>query len=124
MPPRAAGRVAGEVERAATLLLRLSAHPTGMSTWGAYHMRFYERYGRGALVPLPQVVDADSGTGWPDGYPGAGTGLAPRPMAARDTALLGLAQSAALTGQHEVVLDDTMLAALAIGPDSPRVPGQ
>jgi thiopeptide-type bacteriocin biosynthesis protein len=114
--------VAREVERAATILLRLSAAPTGLSAWNGYHMRFYERYGRGALVPLLQVVDPDSGIGWPDGYPGADTDAAPTTIDRRDEALLALAQSAALTGQHEVSLDEAMVAALSIGPSSLRTP--
>ncbi|MFE2726337.1 lantibiotic dehydratase [Kitasatospora sp. NPDC059327] len=112
--------VADEAARAAGLLTRLSAHPNGTAAWRAYHMAFYERYGRGALVPLLDVV-ADSGIGWPDGYPGAWAADRPR-FNERDEVLAALAQRAALDGEHEVVLDDAVLASLDLGPDEPRLP--
>lgn len=59
--------VADEAARAAHLLARLSAAPNGTAAWRSYHQKFYERYGRGALVPLLDMV-ADSGIGWPDGH--------------------------------------------------------
>ena len=68
--------VAREIERAASVLTRVSAHPYGTAAWKAYQRRFYERYGIGTMVPLNEVV-ADSGTGFPDGYPGTQAGAAP-----------------------------------------------
>ncbi|MFC9328876.1 lantibiotic dehydratase [Kitasatospora sp. NPDC057015] len=112
--------VADEAARAAGLLTRLSASPNGTSAWRAYHQRFYERYGRGALVPLLDMV-ADSGIGWPDGYPGARPAEAPR-FDRRDGTLAALAQQAALDGRCEVVLDGILLDSLAPGPDQPRLP--
>ncbi|GJF30355.1 hypothetical protein KNE206_30550 [Kitasatospora sp. NE20-6] len=110
--------VAEEAARAAGLLGRLSALPNGSGAWRAYHQRFYERYGRGTLVPLLDVV-ADSGIGWPDGYPGARPAEPPR-FGERDELLAALAQQAVLDGEREVVLDENLLAAL--GPDEPRLP--
>ncbi|MFD5319198.1 lantibiotic dehydratase [Streptomyces sp. NPDC127098] len=113
--------VAREVERAALVLARVCARPYGTPAWGAYHQRFYERYGIGTMVPLPEVV-ADSGTGYPDGYPGAPAGTRRPRVSARDDVLLRLAQAAALDGRDEVVLTDELIAALDVGPDEPRVP--
>ncbi|KJY28466.1 hypothetical protein VR45_32370 [Streptomyces sp. NRRL S-495] len=112
--------VADEAARAAGLLTCLSASPAGTAVWRDYHQRFYERYGRGTLVPLLDVV-ADSGIGWPDGYPGARPSEKPR-FGERDEALAVLAQRAALDGEHEVVLDEALLASLDLGPQEPRLP--
>ncbi|MGK4582192.1 lantibiotic dehydratase [Kitasatospora sp. HPMI-4] len=112
--------VADEAARAAGLLTRLSAFPYGTAAWRAYHQRFYERYGRGALVPLLDMV-ADSGIGWPDGYPGARSAEPPR-FDERDEVLAALAQRAALDGEREVVLDEALLTVLDLGPQEPRLP--
>ncbi|WP_345695761.1 lantibiotic dehydratase [Kitasatospora terrestris] len=112
--------VAHEAARAAELLTRVSAFPKGTAAWRAYHQRFYERYGRGALVPLLDMV-ADSGIGWPDGYPGARPAEAPR-FDARDEVLAAFAQRAALDGQREVIVDDGLLASLAPSPEQRRFP--
>ncbi|MBT2420751.1 lantibiotic dehydratase [Streptomyces sp. ISL-22] len=109
--------VAREIERAALILTRVSARPYGTAAWGAYHQRFYERYGIGTMVPLQEVV-ADSGAGYPGTPPGA---RRPR-VSARDDALVQLAQGAALDGRDEVVLTDELIDALDVGPDDPRVP--
>ncbi|MGW5675370.1 lantibiotic dehydratase [Streptomyces sp. NPDC003860] len=113
--------VAREVERAALVLTRLSARPYGTAAWGEYHQRFYERYGIGTMVPLKKVV-ADSGVGYPDGYPGTPGGARRPRVSARDDVLVRLAQTAALEGQEEVVLTDELIAALDVGPDEPRLP--
>ncbi|MFK4688226.1 thiopeptide-type bacteriocin biosynthesis protein [Streptomyces pristinaespiralis] len=113
--------VAREVERAATVLTRLSARPYGGRGLGEYHQRFYERYGIGTMVPLLDVV-ADSGIGYPDGYPGAPAGARRRRISPRDDVLVRLAQAAALDGHDEVVLTDEMVDALDVGPKDPRVP--
>ena len=113
--------VAREAERAALALTRLAECPVGLPTWTQYHQKFYERYGAGALVPLLEVV-ADSGIGWPDGYPGTIT-PAPRPIVPRrDEALLALAQAAALDGAVEVPLDDGLIAALELRGERWRLP--
>jgi len=103
------GRVAREVERAALVLARMSPHPFGVRAWRDYHRRFYQRYGAGALVPLLDAT-ADSGIGWPAGYPGGPTSPAPsEKFSRRDAALLALAQASALDGQHEVALDEALI---------------
>ncbi|MEV6592181.1 lantibiotic dehydratase [Streptomyces acidicola] len=113
--------VAREIERAALILTRVSARPYGTAAWGAYHQRFYERYGIGTMVPLQEAV-ADSGIGYPDGYPGTPPGARRPRVSARDDALVRLAQAAALDGRDEVVLTDDLIDALDVGPDEPRVP--
>ncbi|WP_236703335.1 lantibiotic dehydratase [Lentzea aerocolonigenes] len=102
--------VAREAERAALLLARLTSRPGPSANWATYHRRFYQRFGTGAQVPLLEVV-ADSGIGWPDGYPGA-TPATRLPRTSRDERLLALAQTAALDGQHEVVLDEKLITEL------------
>lgn len=113
--------VAREAERAAWALTRVCGHPYGTAAWGAYHQKFYERYGIGTMVPLGEVI-ADSGTGFPDGYPGAPAGPRRPQLSARDDALVRIAQSAVLDGRDEVVLTDELLEDLDVGPESPRVP--
>lgn len=113
--------VAREIERAALVLTRLSIRPYGTAAWNEYHQRFYERYGIGTMVPLAEVV-ADSGTGYPDGYPGAPAGARRPRVSGRDDALVGLAQTAALDGRDEVILTDKQIEALGVGPDEPRLP--
>ncbi|WP_093719513.1 lantibiotic dehydratase [Streptomyces sp. DI166] len=114
--------VAREIERAALVLTRLSICPYGTAAWKEYHQRFYERYGIGTMVPLMEAV-ADSGTGYPDGYPGAPAGARRRPrVSARDDALVRLAQAAALDGRDEVILTDEQIEALDVGPDEARLP--
>ncbi|MEU4300299.1 lantibiotic dehydratase [Kitasatospora aureofaciens] len=116
--PRA---VADEAAKAAGLLARLSPLPYGSGSWRSYHQRFYERFGRGALVPLLDMV-ADSGIGWPDGYPGARS-AEPARFGERDEILATLAQRAALDGQREVLLDEQLLGVLDLGPaEGPRLP--
>lgn len=113
--------VAREVERAATILTRLCARPYGTEPWNEYHQRFYERFGVGTMVPLLEVV-ADSGIGYPDGYPGGPTGAGRRRLSPRDDVLLRIAQAAALDGRDEVVLTDEIVAALDRGPQESRLP--
>ncbi|MDF5758818.1 lantibiotic dehydratase [Spongiactinospora sp. TRM90649] len=114
--------VARESERAARALARLSAHPFGEPAWSDFHRRFYQRFGVGALVPLLDVV-ADSGIGWPDGYPGAPNATRPAARSGRDETLLALAQTAALDGRYEVVLDEPLIAELEQGtPGKVRLP--
>ncbi|MFD9441023.1 lantibiotic dehydratase [Streptomyces sp. NPDC060006] len=113
--------VALEIERAALILTRLSIRPYGTAAWNGYHQRFYERYGIGTMVPLAEVV-ADSGAGYPDGYPGAPASAGRPRVSARDDALVRLAQAAALDGRDEVILTDEHIEALDVGPDEPRLP--
>jgi len=113
-------QVAREVERAALILARLCAFPTGRPAWREFHQAFYERYGLGALVPIRDVVDA-VGVGWPAGYPGM-PAEKPSLPSAREGVLLTLAQRAALDGSHEIVLDDALVDRLDIGPARHRLP--
>jgi lantibiotic biosynthesis protein len=112
--------VVREIERAAGVLARVSALPYGTEAWKAYQRRFYERYGIGTMVPLTEVV-ADSGTGFPDGYPGA-PGVRRSRLNERHDTLLRLAQAAVLEGRDEIVLTDDQIDAVDLGPDTPRVP--
>lgn len=105
---------AREAERAASLLARLTPYPYDTTVLGDYHRRFYQRFGNGAQVPVLELV-ADSGIGWPDGYPGTSTLAQPRqrPLRTRrDEKLLILAQDAALDGRMEVVLDEELISEL------------
>ncbi|MGW0557307.1 lantibiotic dehydratase [Streptomyces sp. NPDC002926] len=113
--------VAHEIERAASVLARVSAHPYGTAAWKAYQRRFYERFGIGTMVPLNEVV-ADSGTGFPDGYPGAPADGRRSRRSVRDDTLVRLAQAAVFDGRDEVVLTDELVAAMDLGPERPRVP--
>ncbi|WP_324613144.1 lantibiotic dehydratase family protein [Streptomyces sp. SBT349] len=106
--------VARETERAAQVLARLSPYPHGKPAWREFHRRFYQRYGAGALVPLLDVV-ADSGVGWPDGYPGAVSPQRRPEHSLRDEKLLALAQAAVLDGRAEVVLNEPLMAELEVG---------
>ncbi|MFI7208893.1 lantibiotic dehydratase [Micromonospora aurantiaca (nom. illeg.)] len=115
-------QVAREVEHAALALTRLSAFPFGTAAWRAYHQRFYERYGIGSLVPVRDVVDPDSGIGFPDGYPGTPADEPRSPLSRRDELLLALAQRAALDGADEVLLDEELIAELELGPPRLRLP--
>jgi hypothetical protein len=99
----------------------LTPHLGGTVAWANYHRRFYQRFGSGAHVPLLEVV-ADSGIGWPDGYPGASRPV-PRPQrTARDERLLPLAQGAALEGRREVLADEALIAELSSGARAMRLP--
>jgi len=106
--------VAREAAAAAGLLARLCPEPGGPPAWRDYHARFVEKYGVGGLVPLKELVYAESGLGFPAGY--RGTRLAPPPargLSPRDELLLDLAQTVAATGSREIVLDGTLLADLS-----------
>lgn len=103
--------VAREAERAALLLARLTPYPYDTGVWGDYHRRFYQRFGTGAHVPLLELV-ADSGIGWPDGYPGTSVSPPRSRCTQRDDGLLALAQNAALDGCVEVVLDEALITEL------------
>ena len=45
--------------------------PALNSGWIAWHCRFLERYGPGAVVPVLDAVDAGTGLGYPAGYLGS-----------------------------------------------------
>ncbi|KAB2388680.1 lantibiotic dehydratase [Actinomadura montaniterrae] len=114
LPPQ----IEREAEVAASALARLTAHPFGTEAWQRYHARFFERYGVGTLVPVLELVNPGVGLGFPDGYPGS-PGEQRSPLSRRDERLTELAQTAALDGQREVVLDDASIAGIA-GSDETR----
>lgn len=108
-------QVAREAEVAASVLMRLTAHPFGTSAWQDYHEKFLERYGSGSLVPIMELVDTDVGLGFPAGYRGsADDSSAPR-LSVRDERLLALAQQAAMDGSDEIILDERGISALEVG---------
>lgn len=107
--------VAQEAEAAAEVLTRLAPYPSGTPSWRDFHSRFLERYGMAALVPVREVLNSDTGLGFPSGYRDtrlklpSGAGLSER-----DETLLALAQKAGIENRIEVVLDDKMIAQLAV----------
>jgi thiopeptide-type bacteriocin biosynthesis protein len=108
--------VVREAENTAAALVRLTPHPFGPPRWQEYHRRFCERYGLGALVGVHDLLDVDSGLGFPAGYRDSRLNHPATPgLTERDVALLALAQNAALRQQTDVVLDDTMIANLSAG---------
>ncbi len=107
--------VAREAEIAAAALVRLTPYPVGFPAWQDYHVRFLERYGIGALVPLPEILHADAGLGFPAGYRDARLKPPPVPgLSERDVRLLALAQNAAMDQSTEVVLDEEAVGNLAV----------
>ncbi|MBB6037673.1 lantibiotic dehydratase [Phytomonospora endophytica] len=102
--------VAVEAAAAATVLTRLARPPA--PEWVAWHGRFLERFGLGALVPVTQAVDEGTGLGFPVGF-GDGPPGRRAAITSRDERLLALAQHAALRRQREVVLDEALIAELA-----------
>ncbi|MDG4803703.1 lantibiotic dehydratase [Micromonospora sp. WMMD980] len=114
--------VGDEVRRAALVFARLSEYPYGTPAWRDYHRLFYERYGLGSLVPLLELVDPDSGIGFPAGYPGTLVDPPPARLKPRDELLLALVQDAVLDGRDEIVLDEALINRLDAGPAPARLP--
>ncbi|GAA2463098.1 lantibiotic dehydratase [Streptomyces macrosporus] len=107
-------QVADEMCRAATALMRLTRFPTGQAVWRSYHAAFCDRYGTGALVPVLEVVNPDTGLGFPTAYPGS---VLPEPAdipTARDERLLSLAWQAKTCG-GEITLTDDLIRDLTAG---------
>ncbi|MPZ64706.1 MAG: lantibiotic dehydratase [Pseudonocardiaceae bacterium] len=104
--------VAREAETAAAALARLTPYPYGPPAWRDYHNRFLERYGIGAVVPVSEILNADTGLGFPAGYRDSCLELPTAPLSERDTRLLALAQNAAMDRSIEVVLDEQGLSDL------------
>ncbi|OEJ21092.1 lantibiotic dehydratase [Streptomyces subrutilus] len=113
--------VLSEAASAASVLVRLSPHPSGTPAWSDYHQRFRQTYGDGAAVPVAELV-GDAGLGWPSGYLGSDRPAPARTLSARDEAFLALAQQAALDGAREVVLTEELLAELAVVDAAEMVP--
>lgn len=107
--------VAREAEAAAAALVRLTPHPTGTAAWQDYHGRFIERYGLGALVPVAELVNPDTGLGYPAGYRDTHLPAPTSPsLTDRDAAVLALAQDAAVRQHIEIVLDDRRITELTV----------
>lgn len=107
--------VAAEACRAAEALVSVAPHLPG---WGTYHRDFVERWGPGAAVPLRDVLDA---LGFPAGYRGSHRREV-EAFTRRDRLLADLAQTCALDGHQEVLLDDELISRLREGDDRPPIP--
>ncbi|MFI6705461.1 lantibiotic dehydratase [Nonomuraea sp. NPDC050478] len=115
--------VAAEAATAAAALVRLARRSVLNTGWLAWHGRFLERYGPRALVPLRDVVDADTGLGYPAGYNGEPPTDGGEALTDRDRKLLVLAHNAALRRQREILLNDAVIADLGgVSPDAPVQP--
>ena len=105
--PRA---VTVEAEAAAAALVRAAADDPSRAGWRDYHRRFLDRYGIGALVPVPELLHAGDGLGYPAGFRHS---TLPAPRAEEQTRrtawLVALAQTAIRHCQREVVLTDADL---------------
>ncbi|MGW4730534.1 lantibiotic dehydratase [Streptomyces shenzhenensis] len=110
-----------EASRALETIVRITPFPNGTPAWQDYRTRFLERYSMGAIVPVRDLTDPDTGLGFPTGYRGT---VLKRPVLAtslRDEHLLAVAQRAALNDQCEIVLAEEDLEALSLG-DPTQVP--
>ncbi|MCW8382368.1 lantibiotic dehydratase [Streptomyces justiciae] len=106
--------VTREAARALDTMARVTPFPNGTPAWQDYRARFLERYSMGAVVPLRDLADPDTGLGFPVSYRGT---VLKRPVlgvSLRDEHLLALAQGAALNDQRDIVLTDEDLQALSL----------
>lgn len=107
--------VAKEAQRALEVIAHITPFPGGTPAWIDYRTRFLEQYSLGAIVPVRDLTDPDTGLGFPVSYRGT---VLKRPVLAttpRDEHVLALAQEAALTDQREVVLTEDDIEALSAG---------
>ncbi|MDH6222254.1 lantibiotic dehydratase [Streptomyces pseudovenezuelae] len=112
--------VAKEAERAAAVLTRLAPRAALSLGWVAWHGRFLDRYGPGAVVPVLDAIDL---LGYPSGYLGSTVASTGPTLTARDSRLLGLAYTAATRRSHQVRLDDAAIDELAVvDPGAPVQP--
>nr|WP_131785685.1 lantibiotic dehydratase [Protofrankia symbiont of Coriaria ruscifolia] len=114
--------VAREAAAAATALTQLTPFPTGLPMWEDFHGAFLERYGTGAIVPLLELVNPDTGLGLPATYRGSVRTATHPALSGRDERLLRLAQTAAVRGAIEVTLDGREIDILAGGSAARQVP--
>jgi hypothetical protein len=47
---------------------RITPYPNGSPVWKDYRARFLERYSMGAIVPLRDLTNPDTGLGFSVGY--------------------------------------------------------
>jgi hypothetical protein len=106
--------VAAEAARAAGVLARLARRPSLSAGWAAWHARFLDRYGPGALVPVMDATDDTRGLGFPACYLGSAHPEEKSPLSERDKMLLPLAQRAMMSRRQEITLDDTLIEKLAV----------
>lgn len=115
--------VTAEAALAAGVLARLAKRPVISPAWAAWHARFLDRYGPGAIVPVLDATNDSVGLGFPAGYLGSQTAEQASPITDRDKALLRLAQRAVMRAEQAVTLDDALVAELAaVGPGDPVQP--
>jgi thiopeptide-type bacteriocin biosynthesis protein len=105
--------VAQDAETAAAALTRLTPYPYGLAAWQEFHAAFMERYGVGAVVPLMELINPDSGLGFPATYRGSDRTATVAPLSERDRQLLTLVQKATMAGSDEITLDDQIIRDLA-----------
>lgn len=115
-------QVVRQAQTAAWLLTRLTPYPTGPAALRDYHRRFVDRYGTGALVGVRDLVDFDTGLGYPAGYRESMANPPAPAMSERGLRLLALAQTAAVAGDREVILDEATVTSLEVEPEPPVAP--
>lgn len=103
-----------EAEAAASALLRLTPYPFGYFRWKDFHVRFRQRYGAGAIVPVHELV-ADTGLGLPAGYLGSAPASTARTLTERDETLLALVQQTVIDGAEEIMLTEPVISTLTVG---------
>lgn len=55
-------------EAAAAALMRLAPRHVASPAWQHYHGRFVERYGPGTIVPVTELINPNTGLGFPAGF--------------------------------------------------------
>jgi lantibiotic biosynthesis protein len=110
-----------EAERAATVMLRLTAQPFGPTYWKDFQYRFRSTYGPGALVRVRDLI-ADSGLGFPASYLDAPRGRPAYTVSPRDQTIMALIQQAAIDGRTEIELTEPLIQDLTVGDPGEVVP--
>ncbi|MEU8925280.1 lantibiotic dehydratase [Kitasatospora sp. NPDC048545] len=110
-------QVAAYTARAAELLTRLSPQPRGNPSWLDYHARYIERYGPGAVIPVTELVNPDTGLGLPARYRDSSLPDVPARLGRRDGRLLAMAQKATVEGTVEIAMDKRIIERLAVDQD-------